>query len=42
MTQISPPPLEDRLAKAARDVDLDHLPAIAAPSGGVDHDRGVI
>lgn len=33
-----PRAIKDRLAKAARDVDLDRLPTIATPSRGV-HDR---
>jgi hypothetical protein len=33
-------PVKDRLAKAARGVDLDHLPSIAAPAGGVQPGRG--
>jgi Nucleotidyl transferase AbiEii toxin, Type IV TA system len=33
-------PVKDRLASAARDVDLDRLPAIAAPDRGVNPDRG--
>jgi hypothetical protein len=33
-------PVKDRLAKAARDVDLDRLPVIAAPDRGVNPDRG--
>jgi hypothetical protein len=32
--------VEDRLAKAARDVDLDLLPGIAAPLRATDPDRG--
>jgi Nucleotidyl transferase AbiEii toxin, Type IV TA system len=35
-----PQPVRDRLARAARDVDLDRLPAIAAPNRGADPDRG--
>lgn len=37
---LLPTPLKDRLVKAAREVDLDRLPTIAAPSHGADHDRG--
>lgn len=33
-------PVKDRLAKAARDVDLDRLPVIAAPNRGGNPDRG--
>jgi hypothetical protein len=32
--------VKDRLAKAARDVDLDRLPVIAAPNRGGNPDRG--
>jgi len=35
-----PQPVKDRLAKAARDVDLDVLPVIAAPHRTAAHDRG--
>lgn len=35
-----PKPVKDRLAKAARDVDLDRLPAIGAPHRAGDHDKG--
>ncbi len=31
-------PVRDRLARAAREVDLDRLPVIAATRGGADHD----
>jgi hypothetical protein len=33
-------PVKDRLANAARNVDLDRLPAIAGPDRGVNPDRG--
>ncbi|MGA2290136.1 nucleotidyl transferase AbiEii/AbiGii toxin family protein [Bradyrhizobium sp.] len=33
-------PVKDRLANAARNVDLDRLPAIAGPDLGVNPDRG--
>ncbi len=33
-------PIKDRLAKAAREVDLDRLPVLAAPSRAVHPDRG--
>src|SRR5208282_2077089 len=35
-----PQPVKDRLAKAAREVDLDLLPVIALPHRTADHDRG--
>ena len=35
-----PAPVKDRLAKAARDVDLDRLPLIAAPVRGANPDWG--
>ena len=36
-----PQPVRDRLARAAREVDLDHLPAIAAADRGTGHDPGI-
>ena len=35
-------PVRDRLAKAAREVDLDRLPVIAASGHGADSDRGLL
>jgi hypothetical protein len=35
-----PRPVKDRLAKAAREVDLDRLPAIAVSGQAIDHDHG--
>ncbi len=35
-----PRPIKDRLAKAAREIDLDRLPAIAIPSRPVNDDHG--
>ena len=34
-------PVKDRLAKAAREVDLDRLPVIAVPGRAGNHDRGL-
>ena len=36
-----PDSVKDRLAKAVREVDLDCLPVIAAPSLGLKHDHGL-
>jgi len=36
-----PDSVKDRLTKAVREVDLDCLPVIAAPSLGLKHDRGL-
>ena len=35
-----PQPVRDRLARAAREVDLDRLPVIAVADHGADHDPG--
>jgi hypothetical protein len=35
-----PQPVQDRLARAAREVDLDRLPVIAAAGPGADHGPG--
>lgn len=35
-----PKPVKDRLAKAAREVDLDRLPVIAISGRAIGHDRG--
>jgi len=36
-----PTPIKDRLLKAARDVDLDRLPVIAAPGRTINHGHGL-
>ncbi|MEO9191320.1 MAG: nucleotidyl transferase AbiEii/AbiGii toxin family protein [Acetobacteraceae bacterium] len=36
-----PAPVKDRLAKAAREVDLDRLPVVAAPARATDHAPGL-